>query len=422
MTTLQQYLDNKYKTKEERKKVKEIDVLEINKELETWSRAECTWVVDKLLEGGELDLSEYVNLEHLLLDNHSLTGSKWLRTPFTKLTLGVKKHLKRFKGWDNIRTGELDLSGCSIFLYFDCRENSLTKIIYPNNDPQGWVQKQWNDSRKPLFSELEKLIDISDLDEWIFNYDFNKVGDFEYHKICGKERHFNCLDSVSIYNLGKKVTARNLIVLSRLLTDEKEFKKGKLKSYEKKINEFAERELSFFEEMTLSKNWTEEEKKEVVDKILSGDRELLERLQDLPYLSKEFQFSSTQYFWTRIEDLEKKSTNLKDELAMEREEAEKMQKQMDEFYRKNIPELKTTLAGFSQNILQLNVENKRLKEKNKRLKRESNSRLDNNPLNKEWRERQIKKITEQKDQKIKELKELEEKLNDLTINQILIEK
>lgn len=53
MTTLQEYLNNEYPTKKEREKVKEIRINKINEK-----RGDL-----ELLEGGELDLRDYVSVD-----------------------------------------------------------------------------------------------------------------------------------------------------------------------------------------------------------------------------------------------------------------------------------------------------------------------------------------------------------------------
>jgi hypothetical protein len=58
MITSQGYLDNKYPTSKEKKQVKEINIHQISQERKEQN------VVEKL-DGGELDLSEYINLEIL---------------------------------------------------------------------------------------------------------------------------------------------------------------------------------------------------------------------------------------------------------------------------------------------------------------------------------------------------------------------
>jgi len=43
-----------------------------------------------------------------------------------------------------------------------------------------------DDKFRDLLKDAYKLVDTSDLDQWIENYDFSKEGDENYHKIMGK--------------------------------------------------------------------------------------------------------------------------------------------------------------------------------------------------------------------------------------------
>jgi len=44
-----------------------------------------------------------------------------------------------------------------------------------------------DDKFRDLLKEVYKLVDTSDLDNWVENYDFSKRGDQNYHKIMGKK-------------------------------------------------------------------------------------------------------------------------------------------------------------------------------------------------------------------------------------------
>jgi DNA-binding protein YbaB len=61
MTTLQEYLNQKYPTQSEKEQVKEIDNEKINQELEEAGE-------NNLLEGGSLDLTGFKNLEKIKID------------------------------------------------------------------------------------------------------------------------------------------------------------------------------------------------------------------------------------------------------------------------------------------------------------------------------------------------------------------
>lgn len=69
---LQEYLNQKYLATEQKSAVKEIILSQIN----------------EILEGGELDLREFPNLEKIEIDQ------KLLKTPLTKLNLEGLTHLK----------------------------------------------------------------------------------------------------------------------------------------------------------------------------------------------------------------------------------------------------------------------------------------------------------------------------------------
>jgi hypothetical protein len=82
MVTLQEYLDQKYPTKEDKEKVKEIASHKICGERKSQG-------ITKLLKGGKLDLRGFVNIEEVLLHEDSL------RTPITELYLGTCANLSK---------------------------------------------------------------------------------------------------------------------------------------------------------------------------------------------------------------------------------------------------------------------------------------------------------------------------------------
>jgi len=90
MPNLQEYLDKKYPTKELREKVtalyftylspQKISVAKIN-EKKGWLTVYLNEEQQKEIEGGELNLSEYVNLTDIRIDGN------YLKTPLTKLDI-----------------------------------------------------------------------------------------------------------------------------------------------------------------------------------------------------------------------------------------------------------------------------------------------------------------------------------------------
>lgn len=125
-TTLQEYLDKKYLTSEIRENVREINSEKINQERRKRG--------SKLLKGGELDLSEYKNLEKF---NENDLGT------FTELILEKKPYLKELCCSNNLLTS-LDASGCPNMRKLDVRKNELIflnisncsnlKILYCSNN------------------------------------------------------------------------------------------------------------------------------------------------------------------------------------------------------------------------------------------------------------------------------------------------
>src|SRR5687767_10141598 len=106
MTTLQEYLDQKYPTKEDKEKVTEIDIRKIRSK----RRKEG---ITELLEGDELDLREFKNLKKLSVFCHlpCSTDSNFLETQLTKL----------------------DVSKCFKLSYLDCSFNKLTFLDLSNS-------------------------------------------------------------------------------------------------------------------------------------------------------------------------------------------------------------------------------------------------------------------------------------------------
>lgn len=75
------------------------------------------------LKGGELDLSEYVKLEFLRIDE------RYLKSPFNKLILKNNPNLQEI----NINFSQvsfLEISGCSNLKKLNCGNNQLTSIIF----------------------------------------------------------------------------------------------------------------------------------------------------------------------------------------------------------------------------------------------------------------------------------------------------
>jgi len=81
MTTLQEYLNNKYPTQKDKEAVQEINLEKINQEREQAGETE-------LLAGGELDLGAFTNLQIVEIYR------QFLKTPITKLMVEGLANLK----------------------------------------------------------------------------------------------------------------------------------------------------------------------------------------------------------------------------------------------------------------------------------------------------------------------------------------
>ena len=128
-----------------------------------------------------------------------------------------------------------------------------------------------------LKTTIEKLIDISDLDEIIESFDYNRWEDKEYQQelFGGKYKFPNIYTAFD--NLSNRILARNLIVMSRLMD-------GTNETYEKAMNDLALGHQKC--PGMIYKGHDEEKIVETINKALSGDKELLARIADLPYISQ----------------------------------------------------------------------------------------------------------------------------------------
>src|SRR4051812_14373204 len=100
--TLQEYLNKKYPTKEDKEKVREINVDQCIKEAEK---------EEKNLSGKELDLSEYPNLEKIEIDGNEFKDKNLPK--LKKINLGSKPKLKNLYCSNN-QLADLDLTNCPV--------------------------------------------------------------------------------------------------------------------------------------------------------------------------------------------------------------------------------------------------------------------------------------------------------------------
>src|SRR6185312_3168233 len=113
MVTLQEYLNSKYPTPEEKKRVREIKIDYKDKK------------ESRKLDGQELDLSEYPNLEKVEIEADYL-----LKTKLTKLVLNNPKLSYLYVAVNQLT--ELDLSNCPDLEKIYCQANNLTNLNLNN--------------------------------------------------------------------------------------------------------------------------------------------------------------------------------------------------------------------------------------------------------------------------------------------------
>jgi Leucine-rich repeat (LRR) protein len=142
MITLQEWLNQQYPTLEEKSQLKKIT---IGRKHGFESNLLLTQKQAKELEGGELDLSDYPNLEQV-----AIWGNYYLKTPLTKLELGEKSRLADLFCLKNQLT-TLDLSKCPNLEEVSCRENQLTNL----NIQSCSKLKKLDYKHNPLFNDLK---------------------------------------------------------------------------------------------------------------------------------------------------------------------------------------------------------------------------------------------------------------------------
>jgi hypothetical protein len=115
MTSLQKFLDKKYPTKEQKERITSLFFTHLDSENLNKKKKEGRWLSTvyldtkklKDIEGGGLNLSNYINLEDIRIDGN------YLKSPLT----------------------ELNIVGCSNLVFFVCINNDLTSANFLNQLP-----------------------------------------------------------------------------------------------------------------------------------------------------------------------------------------------------------------------------------------------------------------------------------------------
>ncbi|KLL01771.1 MAG: hypothetical protein MRERC_9c059 [Mycoplasmataceae bacterium RC_NB112A] len=269
--------------------------------------------------------------------------SSCLKSPVTKLNLTKNSNLKE------------------IYL----QKSKLTEIKIDKKI----IEKIWEDckleysERSPITKWFFPLIDVSDLDRRVYDYDWSKVGDIEYHKFYSDGvNEYICLDSQSLKDLALKILVRCIVVSNRLNygIDEKKESDLNLSMYRHKYffrdyseifyetfldDEPGSNKLSFNRgyaspweyPRNLEKfNKLKKKLEKMVDEVLDWENfELAKRLQNLPYLDSDYKFPTT----TSKEAYEKMK-ELVDKVKLEREEGKKALKAAEEQKDEEIARLK----------------------------------------------------------------------------------
>ncbi|CAH1759425.1 9870_t:CDS:2 [Entrophospora sp. SA101] len=169
------------------------------------------------LASNYLKKGDRKNVEQLNLANLKLTGE----LDFTGLGFD---NLKRLDISNNNLT-KLTLLNPQQITYLDISNNKLSELNIDGLDNLTFGQIKKNPP------EIMKLVDISDLDDFINNYDFEMEGDADYHSIIGGG--LTSLDEYAVEQLSQTALARALIKQNELVEGQKN------EQYEKVINNYA---------------------------------------------------------------------------------------------------------------------------------------------------------------------------------------
>ncbi|CAI2161449.1 10358_t:CDS:10 [Funneliformis geosporum] len=246
MISIQEYLETEYPTKEDKQKVRVINVSYYSSRFR-----EKQIEIDNVLT--EIDLREFKNVERINVCGRNFSV--------------------------------LDITGCDkiISLRLNClldrKHNSEEMIFaYPKQKRENLFYKV-----KGYTKELAWRIWIN---YFVRNYDVGKIGDAEYHLKMGRLislSNISCIiDDTTVDNLGNKIIARNLIIANRLAD-------GIDKDYENRIIEASE-EAGRCDKMNPKEGFSLQDYQEGVDRALACNLELLKNLQDLPYLTPKYKF------------------------------------------------------------------------------------------------------------------------------------
>lgn len=215
MTTLQEYLDQKYPTKEEKEKVKSIDFWEVNIE---WRRKGA---VEKL-KGGELDLKNFANIEKV-----DIRGERDLKIPLTKLCVDGCSKIVEIDCNNNDLTF-IDLSHCTDLTKMHFSGNKLTSLNFLNDlpNPEKLVELNiYNNNIQPtdiaIFSRFINLriLRIGTMEEGLKNGKWNKFyGSLKAYQNLTKLESI-CIEATDV-DEGLEYLSSNLAQITKEIAEE----------------------------------------------------------------------------------------------------------------------------------------------------------------------------------------------------------
>ncbi|CFW93430.1 Leucine-rich repeat protein of unknown function [endosymbiont DhMRE of Dentiscutata heterogama] len=229
MSTLQEYLNQKYPTKKDKEQVKEIII-----EDKSYYDTDLEETIDdnpwEKIDGGELDLSDYSNLKKININE------KCLNSPLTKLELGAKPKLSslslsveqltdlKFNNCSNLkelycsgnRLTNLDLTGLINLEKLSCANNQLNNLHLNNHPHLKHVKCDKNEITSLIINDCPNLE--------IIECEHNRIPEL---------------------NVSSCPELKELCCGNNLLTDLEFTNNLKLEKLEISNNKFTERDLNF---------------------------------------------------------------------------------------------------------------------------------------------------------------------------------
>ncbi|RHZ36413.1 leucine-rich repeat domain-containing protein [endosymbiont GvMRE of Glomus versiforme] len=280
---LQQWLDQQYQAKEDKGRIKEIIIGERDR---FKSNLTLTKEQAKELEGGNLNLSEYPNLEKLWI------WGNYLKTPLTKLELGKKPkltllqcslnqlstldlnnclNLKEVHCWKNELT-ELKVDKLKKLAELSCSDNQLKSISYPTNPEKlTYLSIENNNLDEHDISTFSKFTNLQEL--FIGNDDGKKIEENKYNRFLGNLETLEGLTELEKLHISNTNISGSIKCLPKsikmIYCSSREIPKSQVQKIEEKLK--ANKIFSIVSEGMYKRIWTDIHdnfaKKDLNDKI-----------------------------------------------------------------------------------------------------------------------------------------------------------